>query len=110
MLVAVLDQQPVLARAGAGFGIAALHVHQHPFALHALAVEPELEITILEPGMGIAERLPGARVPEHDGAAAILALGHGALEIAIVARMVLDAHRPPLVSGGGGGAPGDRTS
>ena len=36
VVVAVLDQQPVLARLAApALGVAALHVDEHPLALHA---------------------------------------------------------------------------
>ena len=43
------------------------------------------------------DRFPCSVVPQHDGAAAILALGDGALEPGIVERMVLGPHSQPLV-------------
>ena len=43
--------------------------------------------------------LPGAAIPQHHRAAAILALRNRALERAVVERMILDMHRQPLVGG-----------
>ena len=60
-------------------------------------MEDELELALGEPRFRVADRLPGALVPEHHRAAAILALGNGAFEIAIVERVVLDMHRQALV-------------
>src|SRR5256885_16184572 len=40
---------------------------------------------------------PFTAVPELNGPAAILALGNGAFEVAVVERMVLDLDRQPLV-------------
>src|SRR5690606_33240314 len=72
-------------------------------ALHALALEHEFEVALLEALMRVADRFPGALVPEHHRAAAILALGDGSFEVAIVERMVLDADGEALVGGVGGG-------
>ena len=60
-------------------------------------VQAELELAggIVRPR--VADRLPGAPVPEHDRAAAILALGDGALERAVVERMVLDMDGEPAL-------------
>ena len=44
-------------------------------------------------------RCPCPAIPQHDCAAAILALGNGAFERAITDRMVLCAHRQPFVVG-----------
>src|SRR5674476_407496 len=41
-------------------------------------------------------RYPGALVPDDDRAAAIFALGNGALERRIVDRVILDMHGQPL--------------
>src|SRR5262249_29338334 len=49
--------------------------------------------------MGIAFRLPGAAVPEHHGAAAVLALRDDALEAPVLERVVLHVHREALVGG-----------
>ena len=96
ILVAVLDQQPVGSLAA---GAIVLHPHQHPAAVQPLAVEREFEVA-LRPAPArrhAAFGLPVAAVPELHRAAAILALGDGALEVAIVERMILDLHRQPLV-------------
>ena len=58
--------------------------------------------------MRIAHRLPGALVPQHHRAAAVLALGDRALELAVVERMVLDVHGEALVGRIGRGPLGDR--
>ena len=42
---------------------------------------------------------PEAAVPQHDRAAAVLALGDRAFEVAVVERVVLDLDRQPLVGG-----------
>jgi len=55
----VLDEQPVFARAALRFRIAALHVNEDPLALHALAVEHEFEVALLEAGQQRLVLLPG---------------------------------------------------
>ncbi len=45
----------------------------------------------------IPRRFPGAAVPQQHGAAAVLALGDDALELAVLERVILDVHRQPLV-------------
>ena len=97
-LVAVLDQQPVGALAAVAI---VLHPHQHPAAMQPLALEDEFEVALGERFLGRAPPfgLPVAAVPELDRAAAILALGDGAFEIAIVERMVFDLDRQALVVG-----------
>ncbi len=93
MLVAVLDQQPVHPLAGP-----ALHADQHPAAMQVLAVQGELQVAGCQALLGRhALRRPGAAVPELDGAAAILAFRDGALEVAVVQRVVLHLDRQPLV-------------
>src|SRR6185437_5855389 len=49
-----------------------------------------------EPLVRVVWRLPGAAVPDHDRAAAILALGDGALEFVVIDRVILDLHGEPL--------------
>jgi len=60
------------------------------------AVEREFEVTLLEALVRIVG-VPVAAVPQHHGAAAILALRDGAFEIAIIERMFLHFDRQPLV-------------
>jgi hypothetical protein len=73
-----------------------------------LALELELELSLLQSGAGIADRRPRAPVPQHDGAAAVLALGNRALEVAVADRMILDLHREPLDGRIGHGTLGHR--
>ena len=57
---------------------------------------------------GIAVGRPEAAVPEHDGAAAILALGDGAFEVAVIERVIFGLDGKPLVAGVERGALGHR--
>ena len=93
-VVAVLDQQPVGALAAHAV---VLHAHEHPAALQPLAFQREFQVAAFQPVMRIAFGNPVAAVPELHRAAAILALGNGAFEIAVVERMVLDLDRKALV-------------
>ncbi len=102
--IVMLDQQPGrLARIGA------LGAHQHPGAMHPLPLHDELQFARIE---GLADRLealfrrPIAPVPQHHRAAAVLALGDGPLEIAVVEGVVLHLHRQPADLGVEGGALG----
>ena len=70
---------------------------QRPCSL--LAIQGEFQIALLEAALADRLRLPDAAIPQHDGAAAILAFGNGAFEIAIVQRVILDLDRQPLVGG-----------
>src|SRR5690606_31802992 len=78
-LLAVLDHQPVLAL----LAVPGAHAHQRPLALEPLSGEPEDDLAFLEPLVEVADGFPGAAIPQHDRAAAILALGDGAFEAAI---------------------------
>ncbi len=89
--VALLDEQPLVLLVAAG----AASVDQDPAAHEALAGEPELELALLEARARVAHRLPTAGVPEHHRAAAVLALGDGALEVAVLDGVVLDVHGEP---------------
>src|SRR5258708_37153932 len=76
------------------------HADDRPFAGQLLAVEGEFERSLAVGGNGVVvRRLPGAVIPQEDGAAAILALGDDAFEPAIVERMVLDMHGQALLAG-----------
>ena len=103
-LVAVLDQQPVGALAAAAV---VAHAHQHPTAVQLLAIQRELQVALLEAGLG-SVGFPVAAVPQLHRAAAILSLGNGAFEIAVIERMILDFHREPLVVRIERGPAGDR--
>ena len=94
VVVALLDQEPILPFAFAGPG---LHADENVIAIEAIAVQPEFEIALGQALVRIAERLPGAAVPDHHRACAILASGDHALEFAVFQRMVLGHHREPLL-------------
>ena len=79
VLVVRFYQEPIVTLAARP----ATHSDQMPFALQPLAVEDESKPALLVGGPGIADRLPGALVPQHDGAAAILPFGDSALEASI---------------------------
>ena len=103
-LVAVLDQEPVGALAAAAV---VAHAHQHPTAVQLFAIKRELQVALLEAGLG-SVGFPVAAVPELHRAAAILVPGNGAFEIAVIERMVFDFHREPLVVRIERGPAGDR--
>ena len=94
VVIAVLDQQPVGALAAAAV---VLHAHQHPLALEFLTHQREFEVTLGETFRRVFG-VPVAAVPDLHRAAAVLALGDGALEVAVVERMILDLHREPLLA------------
>jgi hypothetical protein len=86
-----LDQQPVvlvaaLVRSGA-------QADQGEFAVQPLAGQDEPDFAVAHPVHWVAQRLPGAAVPDLRGSRAILPLRDGALEIRIADRMILDMHR-----------------
>ncbi len=87
-----LDQQPIVVT----LVIPLAHAHQVPAAVQLLAVKSELQMTLGIPFVRIADGLPRAAVPDHDGAAAIFALRDGALEAVVVDRMILDMDGEPL--------------
>ena len=84
-IVALLDQQPVLAL----LALARAHPDQRPAAFHALAVDQEMQHAALQPLGRVVQRLPGALVPHHDGAAAVLSFGDRPLEGSVGERVVL---------------------
>ena len=102
--VTVLDQEPVGALAAVAV---ALHPHQHPAAVQLVAVQGEFQVALLEAALGIIG-FPGAAIPQHDGAAAILVVRNGAFEIAVIERVILDLDRQPLVMRIERGPLGDR--
>ena len=94
-LIVRLEQQPgflLLARLGR-------HAHEMPAALQLLAAQLEFEMSLAVAEGGIELGRPGALVPDHDGAAAILARRDDALETAILQRMILDMDGKPLLAG-----------
>ena len=79
--------------------LAAAAAHQHPAAVELLAVELELEVALRVALRRIVLRHPGAAVPQHHRARAVLLRRDHAFEVAVFERMVLDMHREPLVVG-----------
>ena len=106
MVVSDLLEHPVL-----GFLTgAALEAEHHPLPLHPLALEVEMKVPFLD-GLGrVLAGLgdPAPAIPQHHRPAAIFARGDGALEVGIIERMILGAHRKPLVGGVNRGAARDR--
>src|SRR5262249_53893817 len=90
----LLDQEPVLASA---ILLTRLHAHEHEVAIEPVAVQPEFEIALGQPPVRVADRLPGAAVPDHHRAAAIFTFGDDALELAVFERMVLGHPREALL-------------
>src|SRR5262249_12973123 len=81
------------------FAGARFKAEHHPFALHPLAFEREVEVTLLNRLSRVLARRgdPAADVPQHDRAATIFTPGNCALEIAVIERMVLGPHREALL-------------
>ncbi len=94
-IVAMLDEKPVGALAAVAV---VAHPDQHPASMQLLAMQRELQIALLESPFRIVG-FPIAAVPELHRAAAILPLGDGAFEIAVIQRMIFHLDRQPLVVG-----------
>jgi hypothetical protein len=92
--VTVLDQQPVATVAAVTLTVVT-HPHQHPTPLQLLTSECELQVSLAEGTFRIASiiRGPEATIPQHDSAAAVLALRDRALEVSVIEWMVLYLHR-----------------
>ncbi len=93
-VVALLDEQPALAALVGS----RLEAHENPAALELVAVELELEVALGKTGVRVGDRLPRPAVPHDHLAGAVLAGGDDALEVGVVERVVLDAHRQALVA------------
>src|SRR5579871_3928200 len=74
------------------------HADQMPFAFEARTFELKREMPFGEPLVGIAFRNPTAVIPHNHRAAAVLAFGDVALEVEVLDRVVLGAHREPLLA------------
>src|SRR5205085_5513037 len=92
---AARDQQPVVAPVA----IARAHAHEHEAAMEALAVELEDEMAVAIARMRVADRRPGAVIPDVDMARTVVAFGNVAVEPGIRDRMVLDMHGEALLAG-----------
>jgi hypothetical protein len=94
-LVTLLDEEPaavVIAAAPAG-----ADPHERPPTGELFALQRELQRAGAVGLVRIADGLPGAAIPQKDGAAAVLSLGDDALEAAVVEGMILDVHREAFV-------------
>jgi hypothetical protein len=89
----MLDKKPVIAVAAIPLSIMP-QAHDYPAALELLSREGEFELPFTKGAFRIATilRSPETTVPEHHGAAAILALGDGALKVSVVEGMILDLY------------------
>ena len=88
-VVVLLNKEPV----GLGLFGARGHANERPLAMHLGAVHGEFELAVAQAGVYVfmpGLRSPGALVPEHDRASAVLALGDDALEAAVLDGMVFD--------------------
>src|SRR3984893_14911228 len=72
------------------------HTDQMPATLEPRAVEPEGQVTLREPLVGIALGKPAAAIPDDHRSAAIFAFRNVTLETAVFDRVVLCAHRKAL--------------
>src|SRR5262249_23717587 len=95
VFVAGLDQQPRLLP----FTGTRPHAHQVPVALELLAVQFEIEMTLLHPLARVMVPRPGAAIPDHHSATAILAFGDDALKRVVFDGVILDVDGKPLVAG-----------
>ncbi len=95
IFIVALDKEPVvvlLARVPA-------HPDEMPSAFELLSMELEVEVALGEALMRVADRRPGAAIPDKHRAPAVFALGDRAFERAVVERMVLDRDRKTLFPG-----------
>src|SRR6185503_8756022 len=90
-LIAMLDQQPIVALATVAV---MFHAHEHKTALQLLTREREFQLSLAQSSVDIlrAFRHPESSIPQHHGAAAILALGNRPFKVTIVERVVLHLH------------------
>src|SRR5206468_2907361 len=88
--VATLDQQP-FARSGP-------YQSPSPFQLVSLEREAQLAFPQRDDGIDVVEHLVGALVPDHHGAAPVLALWDHTLEARVFQRVILDLHRETFLA------------
>jgi len=87
----LLDEEPLGLVVGAVGGV--VHADESPLAFHLGAIHLEFEVTGAEAGVDVfaAElRPPAALIPDHDCAAAVLALGDDPFEATVLEGMVFD--------------------
>ena len=103
-VVVLLDEEPVGLLFGGGF---AAHADECPIAFHLGAIHGDFEragaeafVYIGVAGLGF----PGALVPKHDGASAVLACGDDAFEAAVLHGVIFHLDGEALVGGDVAGA------
>src|SRR5262245_25599751 len=89
--VVFFHQQPGLAVAV----LAPARAHEHPSAFELLAAQLELEPPLAIPFARILVWHPGAAIPQHHGARAVLLRRDDAFEAPVLEGMVLDVHGEP---------------
>ena len=77
----------------------ALHAraNQVPSAAELFAAQIEFQMPLVERLVEVADRLPGAVVPDVDVATAVFTLGNIALEIRITDRVIFHLDREPFI-------------
>ena len=94
-VVLLLDEQPVPSRSP----LLRLHMHEHPGSFQAMPVQREFQVALAQPLLHTSAAAPAAFVPQRGRVpAAVFALRDGALEGAVVQRIVLHAHGQPLIA------------
>ncbi len=87
--VALLDQEPLV--------LAALGLHERPFAAQLVAAQLEQQLAFDEALVDVVERHPAAAVPDDHRARAVVAGRDQPLEVRVLDGVVLDVDREPLV-------------
>src|SRR5665647_404319 len=91
VFVPLLDEQPVLAGAGALVRLrGGVHAHEHPSSVEPPTGEAELELAATIARLGVADGLPAPGVPEHHRTAAVFAFGDHPLEAPVLERVILN--------------------
>ena len=99
----MLDQQPV----GSLLAFPLSHPGQDPAAVKFSALKGEVQLAFFIRALGVVA-VPIAAIPNHDRAAAVLALRNSAFEVPVIQRMVFDLYRKPLIVRIERGTLGDR--
>jgi hypothetical protein len=93
----VFDQEPIGARVAPAV---VPDADQHPTTLESFAGQDKFEVAGFDSVLGRLGTLrrPETAIPHLYRAAAVLALGDGAFEVAVVQRMIFHLHRQAFVS------------
>src|SRR6201987_2852856 len=76
----------------------ALHPNQRPLPLQLLSMQYKLEVALLQSALRVPNRLPLAKVPHHDGPAAVLSLWNCSFKTAVFHRVVFHLYCKPFVA------------